>query len=277
MGTGSIWKDVSPIVVVRDSGQAVDEISVGLSDAEWHRLEEFRDEKRQRHFVIGRLAARLAIRRVLGPDSQKVTIEVRTAKNGAPRVLLNGRPGMISVSLSHSGRVAAACAWRTKPHNRISLGVDVERLRPSDVYSSPYAFSRRERTLLSRLPIEKSLAGITAWSVKEATWKAVAADLNCGPESIEIRSLDLNHGFADVQVSRALVQRLGRARIRAQLFFVHGPDRRYVISCAVTVQSNVPAVEIDAATAFRPVWARRQELSLFARESSQGIPTTIGE
>jgi phosphopantetheinyl transferase len=273
MRTGSISRDVSPVIVVPDSGETVEEYRVGLSDAEWRQVETLHDEKRQRHFKFGRIAARLAIVQVLGPDTQHSEIKVLSAKNGAPLVLVNGQAEIVSVSLSHSGRVAAACAWRIKQPAGFSVGVDVERLRSSDVATSPYAFSRRERAMLSHLPIDQSHAGIVAWSVKEAMWKALRPSPSCGPESIEIRALDLNNGCADVQVKYGLVRRLGSARIRARFFIIAGPNQKYVLSCAITIPVNISTDAIDAITNIRPLLSRPPELNLFADEMIQATIT----
>lgn len=271
--------EVSSVVIVRDLGAPIHEYRADLSDTEWCQVETFTEEKRQRHFIIGRLAARYAIRHVLGSESHESgnlserrirnpfsgepveepcensrengflralpSIEIILETNGAPQVFVDGRPEIVSVSLSHSSRLAAACAWRTIQFVGFSIGVDIERLRASDAATSPYAFSKRERTMLSNLSSEKRDMGIVAWSVKEAVWKAFRPDASCGPDSIEIQNFDWNGGCADVQVRYGLVPKLGKASIQTRFSFIEGPDGEYVSSTAFIIPPDVPAADID--------------------------------
>ncbi len=197
-----------------------------LGPAEKARAQVLPTEARRRHFALGRLAARRAIARLVLLDTQA---EVLSGTFGEP--VVDGAPGCgIRVSLSHDDGLAAACAWLAGREGH-AAGIDVERLRRSRVGESHYAFSRRERRVV-RSAGRPSLAGLAAWAAKEAAWKALSLGPDSGPESVELRRLDLGARRAEVVAH----PRLGRGQrsVMVRLRPVAGPDGRYVLALAET-------------------------------------------
>jgi phosphopantetheinyl transferase len=170
--------------------------------------------------VLGRLAAREAIRIVLRVSTLRRDLEVLTGARGEPIV---GNDEAVRVSVSHTKGLAAACAWRDP---RWSAGIDIERVRPTDILDSAYAFSRRERQLIGQLG-DRPLAALVGWAVKEAAWKAVTLDGSGGPEAVEIVALDLGTGRAAV---RAADRGLGSAQ--AQVGRIRAAGAEYVLAVA---------------------------------------------
>lgn len=272
-GTSNVNGDILPLVVVPDGEEPLEEYLASVSEADRRHSATLPGEKRQRHFLLGRIAARLAIQQVLGTQAQSYDVQVHLGQNGEPLVFLNGQPEIVAVSLSHSSQMVVACAWFAKRRDRFSIGVDIERLRPNEAASSPYAFSRRERGMLAHLSKDMSRVGIAAWSVKEAVWKALRPAPSCGPESIEIRSLNLQTGCASVEVKYELVRQLGNAQIRARLFFVEGTDGSYALSSAITIPSELTSTTCEEMVNIKLVWlkARDLETSLYAGTQSAVI------
>jgi len=182
-------------------------------------------ERRCRQFVLGRCAAHAAVRRALAGQAQPSCIEVLTGQEGQPVVWVDGVAGAACVSITHSGRLALACAWTGTPEGR-RAGVDLERLRPVDVAQSRYAFSRRERALLARAPEGPRLAGLAAWTAKEAAWKALWPAQGADPAEVEVWALNLAGGQAVVRAPR------GGSRLGVRVGMTAGPEGEYVFSVA---------------------------------------------
>ena len=195
-----------------------------------------------RQFALGRLAAHIAIRQVLGDEIASLPVDVLTGPGGEPQVHVGGVAGGASTSVSHSGCLAAACAYTPQMGPRqggIAFGVDLERLRPTEVARSGYAFSRRERRLLRRAPEGPALAGLAGWTVKEAVWKALQPNKNTSPAELEIRAISMAAGRAAVHVGDRLRAGLGHPTLKVRIALVKGPDGWYVLSVAiVTPRSN---------------------------------------
>jgi len=218
------------LVIVQDLAQSIDPLSAGLTSTEQRQAKAQPTERRRRHFVLGRLAAHVAVRRALGTKARHSSIEVLTGSNGEPLVQVAGVTDVVSVSLSHAGRLAVACTWLSA--SGYSAGVDLERTRPTEVAQSEYAFSHRERTLLSHLPEGQMLAGLAAWTVKEAVWKALWPAQCPNPAEIEIRALSLATGRAAVEVGDMFLTRFGDVVIRARVDTIDGPDGAYLLAVA---------------------------------------------
>jgi 4'-phosphopantetheinyl transferase EntD len=183
--------------------------------------------RRRRHFAMGRLAAHAAIG-TLGARPADVWIGADAV--GAPAVA-GGGPGL-GIGIAHSGMLAIACAWATGTRRR-RVGVDVERVRPTDVAGSAYAFSPRERRLLRASGIDPSRAGLLAWVAKEAAWKAIRFSADVGPGAVEIRQLAPDACTATVVARTAT--RAGQnlpATFGVRLGTLDGPDGQYVVGLA---------------------------------------------
>jgi 4'-phosphopantetheinyl transferase EntD len=220
------------VVIAADLAQPLDELLEGLTPAEQQQAVAHPIQRRRRHYVLGRLAAHRAVRRVLGARARHASVEVLTGLTGAPLVWIDRVVGHVSVSLAHAGRLAVACAWRNLPDVSYSAGVDLERVRLTEVAQSSYAFSRRERMLLSHAPAGHVLASLAAWTVKEAAWKALQPNLRAGPEMIAIRALSLAQGRAKVAVPEKFLARFAAPLVRTRVGYVVGPDGPYFLALA---------------------------------------------
>jgi phosphopantetheinyl transferase len=242
------------LVVVPDPPDAIGSLLKRLSpgeQAEAHR----RLGQGHRHFVLGRLAAHAAMRGALELGTGPASIEVTSGAGGEPRSLVDGTAHVVSVSISHIGRLAAACAWRSTAG--YAAGVDLERVRPTCVAESAYAFSGSERSLLSRTPQGPALAGLAGWALKEAVWKALWPHQPPNPATVEIRALNGTFGHATVAVDRRYLSRFRPAAIRARVRMLEGPDGDYVMAVA----------EIGAAPLKMKTWQRwsRRPLGQWSR------------
>jgi phosphopantetheinyl transferase len=184
--------------------------------------------------TLGRSAARRCAARALGVPERSVTID--TGPCGEP-IVRTGAGRTIELSISHSARLAVAAASSTGP-----VGIDLERVRATDVQHSEWAFSRSERQRIARLPVPH--AGLWAWSLKEAAWKAWR--LGTGPEDVCLTALRVTAGGvasrarATSRLSRLLEDDAPRTLyVRARP--IEGPDGSYVLSLARAPRPNTPA------------------------------------
>jgi hypothetical protein len=138
------------IAFAPDRGVPTPALLARLSSLERDLVMHLPTEQQRRQSTLARLAGKSAIERPLGRRASRSSrVEILKAANGEPVALVDGNAGVASVSLAHSSRLAVACAWTNLPRNGYGAGVDLERVRHSEVASSPYAFSRRERRLIS--------------------------------------------------------------------------------------------------------------------------------
>jgi 4'-phosphopantetheinyl transferase EntD len=221
-------------VIVADHLQPLEALLARLSPEEREQAEgKGFDEHATRQWVLGRLAAHAAVRRVLGREAPSTRFEILTGVRGAPLVWADGRTDVVSVAIAHSGRLAAACAWRGGHGDARSAGVDVERLRRTELAANPYAFSRRERRLIAQAPHEPYVAALAAWTVKEAAWKALRPETRSDPTEIRLKALSLTRGWAAVDAGDAIRRRWGKCEITVCVGSVSGPDGPYFLSLAV--------------------------------------------
>jgi phosphopantetheinyl transferase len=204
-----------------DDGRPVERLEDALDGRE-RPLARAHAGRRRRHYALGRLAVAAALRRLLGHEAA-----VEAGPFGAPRVAAEGGDP-VGVSIAHSARLAAACAWTCPAASGVVVGVDLERLRPSDVASSEYAFSRRERRLLRAAGGDPEAAGLAAWVAKESAWKALCLPPRAGPEAVELRAFRPEHGRAVVFAARGAA----RAVLSVGLTWLHRPDGVYVMALA---------------------------------------------
>ncbi len=146
-----------------------------LNDSEMAALEELRHERRRSHWLAGRVAAKEAVRSLLGDDAPPVSrIVIESGPTGAPVVRLVERetPEGLSVSLAHSEDSACAAATLVGP-----VGIDIE-LATLDIGKIADRFTTHgeaERMQAAtgemRMPVLMSL-----WVMKEAGLKALGAE-----------------------------------------------------------------------------------------------------
>lgn len=107
-----------------------------------------------------RLAARRAIRALVGPDATVVVIR----RPGRPPLASVGDDRPLALSLAHRDGLAVAIAARSECH----VGIDLERLDGVAPEHARYFLTSREQAA-ARL-----LTPTLLWVVKEAVWKALS-------------------------------------------------------------------------------------------------------
>jgi phosphopantetheinyl transferase len=152
----------------------------------------------RRHWLMGRIAAKDAVRRWLwargaGP---LFPAEVAIAANEHGRPLVNApRPWKVCVSIAHSGDLAVAIAGEK------AVGIDVEIIEPRNPGLEMVALSARERALLDRAVSgvggdperARSEAFTRFWAAKEAVSKAEGTGLAGRPTAFTVATVESDH------------------------------------------------------------------------------------
>ncbi len=231
------------IAIVADEGRPYEALEAELTSAEREQASTCPTDVRRRQFAIGHIAAHRAIRRVLG--THFIQIEIIPGTDNRPLARVNGTVDQVSISISHSGRLAAACAWPNNSGSPVLAGVDLERTRPNEVADSTYAFSERERAMLVRAPEGSEVAALAMWTAKEAVWKALLAGQDIGPDSIEVWIQSIGQGHAMVEVKGQLRRRLARNTLTVRTRLLAGPDGPYILSVAGVASSRIVSSAIS--------------------------------
>ncbi|WP_256644898.1 4'-phosphopantetheinyl transferase family protein [Thermomonas paludicola] len=137
-----------------------------LTDAEQHRLRAMRVQARRDSFIAGHWLARHSAAQWLQLDATRVALGRQA--DGRPLLCVDGAPGALQVSLSHSGNWLV-CAIATR-----AVGVDVEvprKPRKLDALAG-FVFSVEETRRLRALPEDARPAAFhQLWTLKEARGK----------------------------------------------------------------------------------------------------------
>jgi len=143
----------------------------------------------RRHWLMGRIAAKDAVRRWLWERGSgplfPVEARVRADARGRPvaHVAASETP---SISIAHSGEIAVAIAGSGP------VGIDVERVEPRTPGFEELAFTPAERVLLDGLASESPRAEVVTrfWAAKEAVAKAEGTGLEGRPTAFEVFLVD---------------------------------------------------------------------------------------
>lgn len=219
------------LVIEADSGQPLPALLAALTPAEQRWVRALPTRARQRQSALARQAAHIALQRLCRAGVPK-ELSVLPGPRGEPQLRGENWNGSAAVSLSHSGRLAAALAWRARPGEPHAAGVDVERIRSSEVASNPLAFSRAERALLRQAGDAGAFAGLAAWTAKEAAWKAIRSERQVGLDALVLTKLDLVRGHARVHWRRRPRRALEESTFSVTIRVVQGPDGVYLLSVA---------------------------------------------
>jgi malonyl CoA-acyl carrier protein transacylase/phosphopantetheinyl transferase len=152
----------------------------------------------RRHWLMGRIAAKDAVRRWLwargaGPLFP-VAVTVAADERGRPTVSVPGSR-TVCVSIAHSGDLAVAIAHET------AVGIDVEIIERRTPGIEMLALSTQERALLDRIvsgvggdPLRvRSEAFTRFWAAKEAVSKAEGTGLAGRPTAFAVDEVDGDH------------------------------------------------------------------------------------
>jgi phosphopantetheinyl transferase (holo-ACP synthase) len=141
----------------------------------------------QRHWLLGRVAAKDAVRRALWDDRHPpvfpAEITIANDPDGVPRVVAGpgrGRP----LAISHTSWVGAA---RCGPEGGDGLGIDIETIGPRSPGLAAVALSPDEEALL---PARDDEWLTRAWAAKEAAGKATGRGVAGRPRDLRIRAVD---------------------------------------------------------------------------------------
>jgi 4'-phosphopantetheinyl transferase len=148
-----------------------------LSPAERATFDAFALQRRRRDWLAGRLAAKRAVRAVAratgGAAPPWSTISVLNEPNGAPYIVVDGRPELAAtwnISIAHDDGFAACAIACTAPAGYV--GVDIERERPLAPEMLRYVLTVGERERLHGAALSEAPAPLTIWTVKEAVMKS---------------------------------------------------------------------------------------------------------
>jgi phosphopantetheinyl transferase/malonyl CoA-acyl carrier protein transacylase len=149
----------------------------------------------RRHWLMGRIAAKDAVRRWLwvrgaGPLFP-VEVTIAADEHGRPIVNVPG-PFQVCVSIAHSGDLAVAIA-----HEK-AIGIDVEIIEPRNPGLEMIALSAQERGLLDRVvsgmigdPVPARAEAFTRfWTAKEAVSKAEGTGLAGRPTAFAVVAME---------------------------------------------------------------------------------------
>lgn len=139
------------------------------------------------------VAGRLALRRALALAGLPVDGPILVAPGGAPQV-----PGHVAVSISHTVTAEGVLAvGLVGPAAEGALGVDVEPLHPARPRALRGILTTGEQAAVRALPEpERWAAALVRWCLKEAAFKAWAADCAPGFDPREVTACPLPTGEA---------------------------------------------------------------------------------
>ena len=112
-----------------------------------------------------RLAARRAVRALVGPDATVVVVR----RPGRPPLACVGEDQPLALSLAHrDGRAVAIAARETAGRQRCTIGIDLERFDGVAPEHARYFLTPREQRAAT------TLTPTLLWVIKEAVWKALS-------------------------------------------------------------------------------------------------------
>jgi phosphopantetheinyl transferase len=131
--------------------------------------------------AASRSAAAICVRRLLGTVVVATTVEVERDQRGAPWAVVHGN--RIPLSMSHADGWAAAAV-----HPRMRVGIDVEPAHELPPAFARYFLSPSEEAALAGWA-DRPTSLLAAWTLKEASLKAVGRGLSVPPGTVRIRSI----------------------------------------------------------------------------------------
>lgn len=147
------------------------------------------------HWVLGRLAAKQAIRELLRCTDEALhelsDIEIVRTRSGAPECRILTSPGQqnpstsrVALSISHAGAVAAAIASLAD-----RVGVDIEPLRDFGETTARAFLTEAEYAKLASIRDgeERRRYLTLAWCAKEAYLKAIGTGIRTHPYRVDVR------------------------------------------------------------------------------------------
>lgn len=163
-----------------------------LGPAERQRVAAFRVPKRRADWLLGRLAAKRLVVRLLADvvrmDLPLDAFDIVAEVSGAPVVrLANGGTLPVGVSISHSEGTAFSAAW-ADTGDGLSAGADLERIAPRSAELVRDFFRPEEIDAWAALPPggARDSFATAVWSTKEAVLKALRFGLAVDTRAVGI-------------------------------------------------------------------------------------------
>jgi phosphopantetheine--protein transferase-like protein len=171
-------------------------------------------EKRRRQWLLGRLAAKDALRAFLkehkGLEVVPADVEIATDEYGRP--VVSGRVAealglRLAVSIAHSDEEVVGIAGDCGDYQ--GVGIDVECMGRNCQGLERTILCPEERSLLAKLgPLRKEEWLLRLWCIKEAVAKALGRGMLGGPLSLVIKELEVKTGRAIAVLAGALARQL---------------------------------------------------------------------
>ncbi len=173
-------------MIVRGERASADDVPADdgwLATIERTVLARLRVPARRRDWRLGRWTAKRVVADRLGDDVALPAIEIRTAADGAPEVVVGETPLPWPLSLSH--RDGAALAVLGDEPAR--LGCDVELIEPRSPAFVADFFTARECAAVARASAPDVWAAVV-WSAKESALKARREGLRTDTRTVEVEA-----------------------------------------------------------------------------------------
>ncbi len=198
-------------------------------------------EKRRREWLLGRYAAKEAVRTLLAQrrnlNLAAAEIEIVPDGYGCPRVSGAAIPEPVPViSIAHSE--GAACAAAALGAG-VLLGIDLESLQRRRENFEAIAFGPGERILLANLPAaQRQEWALRMWGAKEALGKALGRGLSAGLHAFEITKLNAAAGSMELRLGDAAIAQA--PSLAGKWFTVYtARDSNFVFSAMIYQQGAV--------------------------------------
>ncbi len=203
-----------------------------LTRDEHSRYKEFRFDKRQQDWLLGRWTAKQALLEQMElPQSDIARFEILSAPSGAPLARLDGRPYDAGLSISHSN----GHAFSVVSEEITELGCDIELVEPRSAAFVDTFFTTAERNRVQRATANcRDMLVTMIWSAKESTLKALGTGLHADTRSVEV--VDVGDGTESVwNVARTIAGETGKFNC---LWRPHG---EFVLTVATSWPLEMPA------------------------------------
>jgi len=191
---------------------------------------------RKDSYLLGRVAAKMAISMIVGPAAMpSVYIDRGVFMFPVVKSHLNYN---IQVSISHCDDIGIGLAF---PEEH-PLGVDIERIRPDLGGITREYLSAADQKLLENCRMSDPAGHTLLWTVKESLTKILRTGLTMDLKTLEIQSIEKKGDNCFISIYRNHLQYHAISFCKAD----------YI--CSITLPRNTNAVWVDFMTAYNSLW-----------------------
>jgi 4'-phosphopantetheinyl transferase EntD len=215
---------------------------VSLDPEERVAWEAIRSARRRQEWLMGRLAAKDAVRGRLearGMAPEAAAIAIRPDSLGCPRAAgpaVEGSGAPMAISIAHTRGVAAAVAGATAD----GLGLDIERIDRRRGDYERAAFTDEERRRLDAGPgDQRAERALRLFCAKEAVAKAIGRGLMGSPLNLRVLDCDAEVRHAGLEVAGSLARVLPAFRGQRLPAWI-GMSDRLVVAWARVEEAPAP-------------------------------------